>query len=476
MTIEKQFGKAVAWMATGSWIEQALNIGFFIFLARILGPEIVGLAAMAVTFVIFAESLVRESLSEFLISQDDLEDGHLSAAFWMLSALGAVLTIGLIALSGLIADFYGEPVVQNLLIVFSGTVFLVATNAVPVAILRRNMQFAVMSVRAVAGIFIGGLCGLALALAGFGVWALVIQQVVLIGVNAGIAWACAGWRPILFPQRRYFRDVSGFGGAVLGLRLAELIATQTPLVLIGATLGATALGIFTVSWRLIEIGSFLIISPIRMASQSAFALLNRSDGDASALLVDILRITSLAAFPAFLGLAVIAEPLVLVMFGQGWATAGPVLAILSFVGLYFCIEKTQQSFCLAAGRIGTLTVLSWLDVVVGIILILLASRYGLVAVTTAVALRYYLLWPFRFRVVAIIGKTSGMELFGHILPPAILALAMAAVIAGIDLGLGLSSPILRIGVGMVVGSAFFAIVTYLFVSDRVALLRKYLAV
>ena len=76
MTIEKQFSKGVAWMAVGNWVEQAVNLAVFVALARLLGAEDFGLVAMAVTFVILAEALVRETVSEVLIAEKALSDAH----------------------------------------------------------------------------------------------------------------------------------------------------------------------------------------------------------------------------------------------------------------------------------------------------------------------------------------------------------------------------------------------------------------
>ena len=87
MSTEVRFGRSVAWMAVGSWVEQGCNILFFVLLARILGAEAFGLVAMATAFVIFAESLVRESVSEYLIAARTPAPGHFSAAFWMSQVL-----------------------------------------------------------------------------------------------------------------------------------------------------------------------------------------------------------------------------------------------------------------------------------------------------------------------------------------------------------------------------------------------------
>lgn len=173
MTIKRQFGSAVAWMAFGNWTEQAVNFLVFVLLARILGAEAFGLLAMAAVFVILSEFLVRETFSEYLISADTLGPAHLNSAFWLLMVFGGVLTAVLWWAAGPVARFYDQPQVPELLRALSMTVPIIAITAVPVAILRRDMSFRVLSIRAIAGVIAGGVVGVALALSGAGVWALV---------------------------------------------------------------------------------------------------------------------------------------------------------------------------------------------------------------------------------------------------------------------------------------------------------------
>ena len=475
MSVERQFTKGVAWMAAGNWTEQAVNFVLFVLLARLLGAEVFGLAAMAAAFVLLSEFLVRESLSEILIAKDAPEPGHFNAAFWLLSGLGALLTLALVLCSGLIGAFYGHPVVGNLMIGFSPTVLLIAFTAVPVAILRRALKFKVLSLRALAGVVVGGIVGLGMAWAGYGAWALVGQRLAQVGTNVVMAWGAVDWRPSMGFERRHARDVLGFGSKVLGLRAAELVSTQTPIIIIGRTLGAASLGQFAIAWRLIEIGSFLIVTPLRMVAQPAFAAITRAGENPAKLLGDIGRISSLAAFPAFVGLAVLATPAVRVLFGQGWGDAAGVLNILALVGIYFCIEKVQQAFCLAAGQAGRLTALAWVEALVGVVIIWAASGWGLAGVSAAFVLRYLLLWPFRFRIVAAIGSTSITALAGVFVLPAMLSAAMGgAVWAVLQAASGANAPVLVI-LGALTGLVVFSLGTLLIMRDRIALARRYLA-
>ena len=116
-----------------------------------------------------------------------------------------------------------------------------------------------------------------------------------------------------------------------------------------------ATGLFSVSWRLVETLSFLIVTPLRQASQSAFAALTRQGGGAGALLLDIARLTGVVALPFFVGLSILSGPMILLVFGPDWLGAAPVLAVMAAMGVYLCLNRVQMAFCLAAGQAGAIS-------------------------------------------------------------------------------------------------------------------------
>ncbi|PWE32937.1 hypothetical protein DDZ14_07550 [Maritimibacter sp. 55A14] len=473
MSLERKFSSGVAWMSAGNWIEQAINFIVFALLARLLGVEAFGFLAMAAAFVLVSEFLVRESISEVLLTRDDPSPERLSSVFWMLAGFGAALALLLVLISDPVARMYGEPQVGPLILALSPTVPMIALTAVPVAILRREMQFRVLALRAIAGVVAGGVVGIGMAWAGFGVWSLAGQRLAQVGVNIVMAWAAVTWRPSLTCSRRHMREVMGFASQVVGLRAAELTAIQMPAVIIGVTLGPVQAGLFSIAWRVVEIASFLIVTPLRMVSQPAFGAMTRAGGVASNLLLDIMRMAGLAVFPAFAGLAVLSGPLLVLLFGEKWTDAAPVLSVMAGFGVYLCIEKVQQSFCLAAGRIGVVSVLAWCEVALGAALILAASRFGLTALTAGFVAAFLIVWVFRFRNVAAIAGVPVRALAGVHLPPILGALVMAGGVFWLRAqmtGLPLAA---QVGLGTLAGIAIFGGYAALFLRVRLRLVARF---
>lgn len=475
MSIQRQFGSGVAWMAAGNWIEQAVNFGVFVLLARILGAETFGLLAMAAAFVLLCEFLVRESFSDFLISSNAPQGEHFNATFWMLAGFGLFLTAALILGAGPISKFYGQSDVRGLIVALSPTVLMIALTAVPVAILRRELRFATLSLRAIAGVVVGGTVALIMALNGFGVWSLAGQRLAQVLTNIVMAWGAVTWRPGFSVRVEHFRDVFRFGGAVLGLRAAEMAATQVPAIIIGATLGPVALGFFAIAWRLVEIGSFLIVTPLRMVSQPAFAAMTRSGARASTLLLDISRLSGLVALPAFVGLALLARPVVVLLFGPEWVQAAPILSVLSVYGAYLCIEKIHQAYCLAAGRAGATATIAWAEVALSAVLVWSLSDFGVGAMAVGMVVSVLVFWRVRLYVVATVAQISLRQLIEiHLLPFVGAGLMGGVVFLAIRLLVSFSPLVVTLS-GVAMGMVVFAGFSVVFMADRFELLKTFVA-
>jgi PST family polysaccharide transporter len=473
MSVGHRFIRGVGWMLAGGWTEQAINFAVFVTMAKLLGPELYGLLSMAAVFIVLAEALVRESVSEYLIAAPDPAAEDYNATFWLTAALGLALALLLWALAGPIAAVYRQPEVAGLIRGLSVTVLMIAFTAVPVAILRREFNFRVLSLRAVLGVIAGGAVGIAMALMGYGVWSFVGQWIAMIATNVVMAWTAVAWRPGLATTRGHLLRAGGFGAQVLGLRAAELAAAQLPTLIIGATLGPLATGLYSVSWRLVETLTFLISTPLRMVSQPAFAAVTREGGRAGDLLLDIARLTGVVAFPFFVGLAVVAEPVLSLVFGAEWLGAAPVLSVLAFLGLYLSVAGVQQSFCLAAGKAGEITVLAWANVALGAVLILIASRWGLVAITAGFVTAHYVLWVFRFRLVARLGDVAVAPLLSCNILPALAAGAMAAVVILVQSLLAEAPPALGVAASILAGIAVYSVLAVLLMRDRIGLFLSY---
>ncbi len=430
MSLRRRLITGLAWTFAGSWTEQAFNFAIFILLARLLGAEAFGFAMMGIVIVIFAEFLVRETVTESLIQLETVEDGHKDAVFWLLGGFSLALVAVLVLSADVIASLYGQPDIADFLVWLSPVILFIGFSGVPVAGLRRDLNFKSLAIRATLGVIAGGIVGISMALKGYGAWSLIGQRLAQVFVNNIFVWFAHPFTPGWRAKRSHVREVLQFGAKMIGLRATELISVQTPTVVIGVVLGPTVVGFYTIAWRVVEILSVLITTPLRMVAQPVFAHMQRGAENVGKLLNDLTEVSTLIAFATFFGLAVIAEPTITVLFGTSWLPAVPVLQVLCLLGVYLSIERLQQAVCLALGHAGSLFALSTAEALLGLITIIWVSQYGVVAIAVVFTMRYLLLWPFRFWIVR---KATNIDMGPYVklfAIPLLASLVMVLVILG----------------------------------------------
>jgi O-antigen/teichoic acid export membrane protein len=470
----QQVGASIAWMAMGNWVEQAFNVLIFVILARLLGVEAFGLLAMAAAIVILCEFLVRETLTEYLVASPSEDQAHSDAVFYSLIAFSGALFFALWGSADLIAGLYQQEIVVPLIQYLAASVIFVALGAVPASLLRRHMKFKALAIRAVAGVVCGGVVAVWMALNGYGVWSLVAQRLVQVGVNTVLAWGAVSWRPKFAIKLGALREIFGLGRNVLAFRAAQIARVQVPMALIGALLGPTVLGFFSLAWRLVEIASFLVSTPIRMVSQSAFAARLREGKPARELLIDVSKLSGWIAFPAIFGLVVLASPIVQLVFGEKWAPASDALMIVGFVGAYLAIEVVHQSYCLAARKVGTLALIAWLDVALAAGGVFALQANGLVGVSYGFAGSFLVLWIARIAVVSNLAGIGLTTLVRQHIPPLVTSALMAGAVTGLLAVLPDWPNLVVIALSGLLGVVVYAFGTLILMRNRIDLAQQFL--
>ncbi|MEO6092431.1 MAG: oligosaccharide flippase family protein [Novosphingobium sp.] len=393
--MKRDFTIGAAWSAAASLIEQGAGMIVFLLIARLIGAEGFGIAAMTLAFLLFGEFLVRDTITEAIVERRVLEEGRLEATFFALIGFSLAIAAGLIAIAPLVGRIYQEPTVTPLLIAASPTVLMVGAAGVSTALLRRNLAYRTLALRSVVGVVCGGVVGVAMAARGLGAWSLVGQRLTEVGINSAFAFRAAGWMPRRWPTRAEFALVRGLGPKVVLLRSISLVIAQTPVVALGIAAEPRAAGLFACAWRLVQMIVQLIVKPIQGVAQSAIAELRRQHASTAGFYLDLVELAGLGAFCAFVGLALIGEPLIAVLLGWEWRGAGAMLPALCLAGGVMAVSAIQEAYVLAIGRMRAFVSASAWEAAIGVAAIAVASRWGPVAIGYAVALRALAALPLR---------------------------------------------------------------------------------
>ncbi|MCB1885127.1 MAG: lipopolysaccharide biosynthesis protein [Geminicoccaceae bacterium] len=395
------------WAAAETWGQQLVNFLIFAVLARLLGPEAYGLLALAIVIPALGELiLMRGGWGEALIQRRALEPAHVDSVFWLLlvlsSLIGALTALGARPL----ALAFGVPGLEPLIPWLALTIPLAALYAVPDALMRRELRFAPLAARTLLATTLGGAAGIGAAFLGYGVWSLVVQQVVQRAVATAALWLACPWRPTLRFSRRHYGELHRFSVASLGERLLLYADEFVPRLLLGHYLGPVVLGYYVLARKLLELMTEALIQPFVKVAMPVFAQLQDDPVKARRILVDGTRLAAAIAFPAFAGLALVAPDLLPVAFGEPWRPAVPATQVLALVGLSLPLSYFAAALMRGRGRAGWQLLIGAVGTLLIVLGVALAGPYGLVPAALAILLRFALLVPLRLLVA---GRVLGAD-------------------------------------------------------------------
>ncbi len=319
-------------------------------LARLLTPADFGLVAMAMAFVAFFTMFNDLGISAALVRADEPSAAFWSSAFWTNLALGGCLTLLVFAVAPWIAIFFNEPVVESLVRGLSCVLLMHCVFLVPMAWLQRSFRFRTIAIIDASAAIISAIVAIVLALKGFGIWALVWQQIThyLVKMIGGLLCHHA---PIkLLYKADEIIQVLPFSLGLTGTAFVGFINRNTDNILIGRFMDSAALGYYGRAYQVMLMPVHTLGNGASFALYPALAKLKHDRAQLGVVYLKALSVLSTLVFPMMTGLAIVATPFVALMFGPQWDAVGPILTILVFVGVLQSLAAITNEVWKALGR------------------------------------------------------------------------------------------------------------------------------
>lgn len=453
--------RGVGWSTVQSWSLRLIGFVVYPVLARILGPETYGLIALAGVFITILDIFSDVSFGAAIEQRRDLKPQHLDSIFWAFLGLGLVLSMGSILAAPLVAGFFREPALPPIIRWLSAGFFLQMCCGVQISLLRRDLRIKALTTQALASTIAGSVVGVVMALSGAGVWSLVGQRLVMRVVSVVMIWRFSPWRPRREFSASHFREVAGFGFSVMGNRLLSYLNQRLDQFLVGRFLGTTQLGFYFNAHRLMQLATGLLVGSYSQVAMPAFAALQDDLPRFRAAFNKACRFVSLVAFPAFAGLAVLGEDLIVVVLGAQWQPSGLVLQILALSGIVLAIQYVNGAAMMALGRANLRLLLLAVYGVCNTVAFIVAVRHGIVAVAAAYTICAYALAPLDTLLNRRLGAVSVRALLRAIRSQAIATVVMAAgLLALTTMALQDTDAWPRLLIATIVGVTVYAVVLY----------------
>jgi PST family polysaccharide transporter len=369
----------VLWQGLASVLGKGFTVLATVVLARLLTPTEYGLVGLALVFITFAEYVSDLGVSQGLVYY---ERDHANEGGALLLSIGsgvALCLIGVLAAPA-IARFFHEPAVAPMVRVLSLSLLVGAVRQVPDALLRRELDFRGRMMTEVARAVTQGVVSIVLALAGLGAWAIVW------GYLAGsVAWCASAWIVVDYRPRRAAlrlgsstaRRLLGYGAPAAAQGILAALIFDVDYVIVGNVLGATALGGYTLAFRLPQL---VIINVFFVLSSVAFPVFSRARGEPSQLrrgYVTSIRLQS--AYGAAVGVAlfVLAPLVVPVLFGAKWDASIVPMQWLALYAVARSLGSGAVDVYKGIGRPGIAAAVSLLRLAVLVPALLIAAPHGI---------------------------------------------------------------------------------------------------
>lgn len=345
-------------------------------LARLLTPEEFGVVAVGLTVVQFLTMIAGAGLTSALIVEKEEDMDTIHTVFWANLAISctmaAVLYFG--------AEFFGELLgaVESayLLRIMAFLIPIQLAGDVAYSLLARRMNFSKDALWSMLSESIAAVVAVMLALAGYGVWALIIQLFSAALIRLVGLYAVSHYRPRFVMKPKRLVPLLGFSSGLMGSEIANFVTFQSPMVVIARHLGLADAGAYSASNRFASIPNQVVLSAVMGVLFPAFSrMMDDKQRRRDALMFSTQVLTVLLA-PMMFGLWAIAEPAMLVIFGPQWAYAWPVLGLLALSKAILTPCSTFIPYLKGAGYGRVLFWSATIRAIVTTAVVWLAATYG----------------------------------------------------------------------------------------------------
>jgi teichuronic acid exporter len=321
MPNENSVKQALRWMLFGKGITQTVSWIITLVVIRILTPADYGLLAMAMILIIAAQMLREMGLQQALVQAKELSNHSIRQVFTALQLINWGIFIGLYLSAPFAAVAFNEPQLVNITRVLALQFPILAFQSVPSAMLSRKMNFKNLAMINASGAVINSFVTLALAILDFGVWAIILGN--LVGAAARTFQFARIEKIAYLPTLNFqgFRNLFSFGGLIMASTLLQYIQMRTADMLIGKILGKEALGIYNVSNRLGTLPMQKISGILNGVGIAAFSKIQHDEHKVRENYLKMQSILAFFSFPVFWGIASMTDSLVTVVLGERWTAA-----------------------------------------------------------------------------------------------------------------------------------------------------------
>jgi len=350
VSLKQRTLSGLTWSFIDNIAHKGITFVIGIILARLLMPSEFGLIGMITIFIAISESFINSGFSQALIRKKNCTDRDFSTVFYFNLAAGFIFYWVLYFSAPAISRFFNEPQLTTLIKVMSIVLIIDSLTIIQRTILAKRIDFKLQTKVSISSSVFSGIVGIVMAYAGFGVWSLVVRQISDRLVNSLLLWLWNRWRPIAVFSKKSFDELFTFGNKLLISGLIDTLYRNIYLIIIGKYFSAQELGFYT---RANQFKALPAENINNIVSRVSFPVLAQMQDDPGALKRNYKKLIKSIMFITFmlmLGMAAVADPMVIILIGEPWRPCIPYLQLLCFVGMMYPLHALNLNMLIVQGR------------------------------------------------------------------------------------------------------------------------------
>lgn len=448
-----------------------------IVLARILLPEDYGKIALITVFTTILQVFVDSGLGTALIQKKDADELDFSSVFYFNLVVCIVLYICMFIAAPHIAKFYNDNSLTPIIRVVSITILISGVKGIQQSYVSKNLLFKRFFYATIGGTLFSAIVGITLAYLGYGVWAIVAQQLTNTAIDTLILWVTVKWRPIKNFSWIRLKELLSFGWKMLASSLLDTVYNNMRSLIIGKMYSSSDLALYNQGNQFPNV----IVNNINSSIDSVLLpTLAREQDDRIRLKKMTRRAIKISTYimaPIMMGLAFCAEPIVRIVLTEKWIGCVPYLQIFCVSYMFQPIHTANLNAIKAMGRSDLFLKLEILKKIVGMILLFTTMWFGVMAMAYSLLVSTITSMFINSLPNKDLLEYSFREQMLDILPAVVLAIAMGIAVSFIKLlNFGnILTLLIQVPLGVfiyIIGSKLFKLDSFDYLLDIVKSFKK----
>ena len=422
----------MVWTALQKYSQMIIHFVSGIILARLLTPFDYGCIGMLSIFMVLADSFIDGGFGSALIQKKRPTQIDYSTIFWWNLGMAAVMYAVLFLCAPAISRFYETPILCDVLRVQGLVLFIHAFNLIQRNQLKKKLNFKLLSIVTIVTSIISLGLTIFMAYKGFGVWALVTQNLMVSAIPSLVFWFYVKWRPKWIFSWQSFKELFSFGVYMFLTHLINNFGQKVQGLLIGKVYNPTTMGYYSKAEGLEKLASTSISNIMTQVTYPLYAEVQDNKAALSNMIKRLTMTLAYITFPLMFILLLCAKHLFVLLYSDRWVQSVPYFQVLCFAGLAGCLQSVNLQAISAIGKSKTMFVWTLLKRAIGIGAVVLGLIYfGMKGLLAGVIINY---WFSYFINISLVSKHVGYKFWNQIrdlLPVAITSFIAAVVSYGV---------------------------------------------